>query len=379
MSLDVRKTTLTQALSMPAVAAMVVQYKKQLLGLGVLLVLLAVSVGIAVMAPATATIPTFSVVDVVEDQTVTIRTANFPANQDFVVTMGPMGTRGINGTVVDTTNSGAGGAFDVTYNIPAGLRGSYQIAIRLQSARGYYAYNWFYNNTTGAGSDTDPVIGGGSTYSGVPTFSIESVVADQTVTIETNNFPPNREFIVTMGAMGTRGINGIPVATTVSGGDDVFTATYNIPAELHGSDQIAIRLESTTGEYSAHNWFYNDTDGTGTGVPAPTPSPTPSPPAAGHIGYPWFDVVTVQRDQSVIVNAYNLPPNQQFIVRMGPMGTRGINGIAVATTDSGTGGTLEDITYRIPDELQGSYRIAIRMESAQGSYAYNWFYNSTSD
>ena len=220
MSLGVRKSALTQILSVASRAAAVRKYRKQLLGLGLLLTLLAVSVGMAVMAPASATIPTFSVVDVVEDQTVTIRTANFPANQDFVVTMGPMGTRGINGTVVDTTGSGAGGSFEATYNIPAALRGSYQIAIRLQSAQGYYAFNWFYNNTTG---DVTPAPAPGHT--GIPRFFIESVVRDQTVTIRTDNFPENRDFVVTMGAMGTRGINGIPVATTYSGEGEVLTAT----------------------------------------------------------------------------------------------------------------------------------------------------------
>jgi hypothetical protein len=63
--------------------------------------------------------------------------------------MGPMGTKGIGGIVVGTTDSGVGGAFSATYNIPAALAGSYQIAIRMDSPQGFLAYNWFYNNTTG--------------------------------------------------------------------------------------------------------------------------------------------------------------------------------------------------------------------------------------
>ena len=62
--------------------------------------------------------------------------------------MGAMGTRGVNGIKVATTSAGKGGIFTVTYNIPEALKGSYQIAIRLQSpTSGYYGYNWFYNNT----------------------------------------------------------------------------------------------------------------------------------------------------------------------------------------------------------------------------------------
>ena len=93
--------------------------------------------------------PTFSIQAVVRDDTVTILGNNFPANDKFTVTMGAYGTAGIGGIVVETTDSGSGGAISKTYKIPASLKGSYKIAIRLQSpTSGYYAYNWFYNNST---------------------------------------------------------------------------------------------------------------------------------------------------------------------------------------------------------------------------------------
>ena len=205
-------------------------------------------------APTYSGIPTFSITGVVTDQTVTIQTNNFPANQVFTVTMGSRPFRGIGGIVVGTTNSGAGGSFSATYNIPAALRGSYQIAIRLQSASVYFAYNWFFNNTTGG------LTGGGAgpTYSGIPTFSIASVVRDQTVTIQTSNFPANQVFTVTMGYRPLRGVGGIVVGTTNSGAGGSFSATYNIPAALRGSNQIAIRLQSAS-VYFAYNWFFNNT------------------------------------------------------------------------------------------------------------------------
>ena len=98
--------------------------------------------------PTPFVIPTFSILSVVANKTVTIRTANFPANQKFDVLMGPIGTRGVNGTFITTTNSVVGGSFTATYNIPANLGGARQIAVRLQSASGYFSYNWFFNNTT---------------------------------------------------------------------------------------------------------------------------------------------------------------------------------------------------------------------------------------
>lgn len=331
------------------------------------------SLVLLVPAQAAGTIPTVSIVSVVPDQTVTIQTYNFPANDTFEVLMGAMGTKGINGIKVATTYSGSGGSFQATYTIPAALHGSYQIAIRLQSitGSGYYAYNWFYNRVTGA---TTPVVTPypSTGYSGYPTFSILSVVRDKSVTIQAYNLPPNDAFDVLMGAMGTRGIGGIKVTSFSSGSGGAQQFTFTIPAALYGSYQIAIRLQSNTGSgYYAYNWFYNNT----TGGTTPALTPTPS---AGYTGFPTFSILRVVRDQSVTIQAYNLPPNDTFTVLMGAMGTRGIGGIPVTTVTTGSGGS-QQFTFSIPAALYGSYQIAIRMQSASGSgyYAYNWFYNNT--
>jgi hypothetical protein len=210
-------------------------------------------------ASASGTIPTFSIVSVVEDESVTIKTKNFPANDTFKVLMGEMGTRGVNGIQVDTVKSGEGGSITKTFTIPKTLRGAYQIAIRLQSTTGsgYFAYNWFYNNTTGSGTQPTPKPSG---YTGFPTFKIQSVVRDTSVTIKTTNLPPNDSFDVLMGPMGTRGINGTKVDTVKSGDGGTKTYTFDIPSSLKGSFQISIRMQSNTGSgYFAFNWFYNNT------------------------------------------------------------------------------------------------------------------------
>ena len=62
-------------------------------------------------------VPTFSIVTVKPGESVTIRTNNFPPGQAFTVRMGPYGTYGINGEIVGTTDSGAGGSFEATYSI----------------------------------------------------------------------------------------------------------------------------------------------------------------------------------------------------------------------------------------------------------------------
>lgn len=350
------------------------QYKRFVVVAVLIAILLTVSAGSAFMAPRAQTIPTISIVSVEADESVTIRTANYPANQTFSVTMGPMGTRGINGTVVAQTDSGAGGTFEATYDIPDTLKGSYQIAIRLQSAAGYYSYNWFYNNTAGPGSPTPPVTSPPVT---IPTFSIEAVEHDSSVTIQTDDFPANRDFVVTMGPFGTRGINGTVVETINSGDGGSFEDTFAIPAGLQGSYRISIRLQATTGGYYAYNWFYNNTstggDDNGNGGTGG------AEPDIGTVyqAIPTFWIESVQRDSTVTVQTNNFPPNRDFVVTMGPMFTRGINGTVVETINSGDGGSFE-ATFPVPAGLQGSYRISIRLQATTGGYfAYNWFYNST--
>lgn len=93
-------------------------------------------------------VPTFEIASVVRNKQVTIKTSDFPADTDFVVTMGRIGNQGINGVEFARTNSGKGGSFIATYSIPAKFHDMQQVAIRLQSFTGFYSYNWFYNNTT---------------------------------------------------------------------------------------------------------------------------------------------------------------------------------------------------------------------------------------
>ncbi|MDD2694581.1 MAG: hypothetical protein PHD58_01480 [Anaerolineales bacterium] len=236
---------------------------KYIISLLLTLTLLLASSGLAIaglapsrVAHAYSGIPTFSIVSVTTNKTVTIRTHNFPASDTFKVLMGKMGTKGVGGYYVDTISSGAGGKFTATFSIPVELKGQYQIAIRLQSTTGsgYYAYNWFYNK-----------VGKGVSYStkgytGYPTFSISSVVRNKKVTIRTNNLPKNDTFKVLMNTMGTKGINGIQVGTFNSGTGGVKTFTFKIPADLKNLGRIAIRFQSTSGSgYYAYNWFYNNT------------------------------------------------------------------------------------------------------------------------
>ena len=237
--------------------------------------------------------PTFDIISVEKDVSVTIQTVNLPPTQTFTVRMGKMGTNGVGGEIVKTFDSGTGGVQKMTFNIPASLKGLAQIAIRMDSTPGgWFAYNFFINSVS---STAVPTTAGGATatptktatgptptktptgptptktatkvvtpaatkipgYSGIPTISIIAVVKDSTVTIKTNNYPPSQVFTVRMGAFGTKGIGGTVVGTTDSGKGGVFEATYTIPEAMKGKLLIAIRLDSPAGFYS-YNWFWNN-------------------------------------------------------------------------------------------------------------------------
>ena len=212
--------------------------------------------------------PMIFIVSVNCDNTVTIRTANFPANTEFAVLMNYYGTLGIAGQQVTTVNSGAGGVLNWTFTIPESLRGLQRIAIRLVSySTGYYAYNWFWNNPSVAcpGSPTPgtPYVPSDSgnlpSVGPIPTFFIKAVQRDTSVTIVTNNFPANDTFDVYMNFYGTAGINGIKIGSVNSDGGGTLTYTFTVPDAMKGQPRIAVRLKSPTSGYYAFNWFWNNT------------------------------------------------------------------------------------------------------------------------
>jgi len=340
--------------------------KQKIVGLIVMVALLS-SIFAGVSQVQASTYPTFSISEVKMDESVTILTNNMPANKNFNVLMGEIGTKGIDGIIVAALNSDKGGSFLATFPIPEQLKGRAQIAIRLEGTDNpYYAYNWFWNDAkNGTWPEDYPPAQPPTCACNIPTFSIKSVVKGEDVTITTYNFPKNVEFTVLMGKMWTRGINGIEVATLNSGEGGSFEATFDIPAELANEERIAIRLEGTGGYY-AYNWFWNNT--------ASTP---PAEPVDGYSGYPYFFITAVEKDTTVSIKAYNLPKDTDFTVLMGKMWTMGINGIEVTTLNSGEGGTLE-ATFEIPAELAGEQRIAIRLQG-EVYYAYNWFWNNTTN
>ena len=91
---------------------------------------------------------------------------------------------------------------------------------------------------------------------------------------------------------------------------------------------------------------------------------------------PLIHIVDVQPDEAIMLETENFPPNQDFIVTMGPFGSRGVHGIEVGQFNSGPDGFVQ-ATFPIPVEFQGAHRLAVRARG-NGRYApfsYNWFEN----
>lgn len=328
-----------------------------------------------IAAPAPV-IPTFSITGVDRDNTVTIKTSNFPAGDTFTVRMGAFGTKGVGGTVVGSQNSGGGGTFTATYTIPAGLHGSDRIAIRLQSpTSGYYSYNWFWNNDYpdgGGGAPPGPASWGypPAGKNTIPNTNVTAVVTDTSFTVKGTNFTTNDSYKVLIGAFGTKGVGGTQVGTQATDGTGAFTATFNIPAAYHGDNKLAIRFQSSASGYFAYDWFVNDAS-------APSPGGGAVTPPNGPGTIPTFTITAVVKDTTVTIKGTNFIPNDTYTVRMGAFGTKGVGGTVAGTQNVDATGAFT-ATFNIPAGLAGSAKIAIRLVSpTTGYYSYNWFYNNT--
>ena len=92
--------------------------------------------------------PTFGIRGVVYNDTLTIQANDFPADTSYTVTTGRADANGVGFEEVTTLETGEGGTFLVTFDIPESLMYVGAIAVRIDFPNGQYATNWFYNVTT---------------------------------------------------------------------------------------------------------------------------------------------------------------------------------------------------------------------------------------
>jgi hypothetical protein len=195
----------------------------------------------------------------------------------------------------------------------------------------------------------------------VPTITILSVKAGESVTIKATNLPSNREFTARMDVMGDYALGGTVVGANNSGSGS-FTATYTIPSDLKDETRLAIRIDTPSGWFS-YNWFDNQT----TGV-----TPTPTPSTGG--GKPFLTILGVEKDESVTVQASRFPANQTFTIRVGPFYSFFKNYVVVGSIKSSSSGSFT-FSVALPENVKGVELVTIRLDSGSGAYAFNAFTN----
>jgi hypothetical protein len=240
-------------------------------------ILLTVAMLAVLVIPVSASqfnlVPITSIISVVQDQSVTIRTDYFPANDTFNVLMGLSGTQGIGGILVSRLTTGAGGSILAKFHIPPELQGQQIISIRLESPySGYYSYNWFYNSTAAVGPDYYPTqyyYGTPYYYSatptwrpieeGMPRFDIIAVQKGGSVSVRLINYPANRNYGVYMkdGRSAYTTWYSVTAFNSASGG--IFNAgPWIIPAILRYSPQISMKIYDTSRKIFTVNRFDNE-------------------------------------------------------------------------------------------------------------------------
>lgn len=166
-------------------------------------------------------------------------------------------------------------------------------------------------------------------------------------------------------AVGTFSLTSVPTASACGGPMYECAETYTVQA---GDTLYGISLK-----YHVELWTINEMNY----VPKPKLLqigqklciPNTTPPAA-----PRLNVTGVEAGRTVTVQVGNLAPNQKVEVRLGKNGTLGVNGVLVGTATTDANGQFS-ATYTLPENLRADAIIAIRVESQNGRYAYDWFWN----
>lgn len=186
-------------------------------------------------APARAITVNFDILSVVEDQSVTIRTRDFPARTKFTVLMGLATRKAADGVEAAVFDSGAGGVVEATFPIPEQLKGTRIIGVRIESVDGYFtAYNWFFNRTQASLVPDEKI---------VPSLAFSEVKKNQTVTVEASNLPPLTFFRVRVGPHYTFYRDYVTADTVQSDQNGSARFTIALGKNVQNADYIAVRLD----------------------------------------------------------------------------------------------------------------------------------------
>lgn len=192
----------------------------------------------------------------------------------------------------------------------------------------------------------------------VVNFTIASVIADESVTISTVDFPVRTNFNVIMGTATTKAAEGVVSTDFNSGTGGKADFTFPIPEKVKGTTIIGIRVESKDGYYKGYNWFFNRTQ---TGLL----------PDSGL--KPNLTFSSIKKNASVTVEATNLNPSTVYRVRVGPYSTFYKDYISYADVTSDNKG-IALFTIPLASNSKDAEFISVRLDGAS-SYVFGTFQN----
>jgi hypothetical protein len=193
--------------------------------------------------------------DIEEDKSVEITVTGAPANSVLTVFIDWENRGGaLKGVKAGTIKSNGSGKVNATIKLPSAASDRGGIRVRVEGPN-FLAYKWALN----AGSDSDTGGSAAASYTGgIPYIVVVEVVPDDMVTIEIHNLPKGT-YDILMDETGNKGKNGIDVDTIKLTSSSTRTVTIDIPDDLEGEDEIAIRVENVDeSSYYAYTWFDND-------------------------------------------------------------------------------------------------------------------------
>ncbi|NLG96289.1 MAG: hypothetical protein GX491_02910 [Chloroflexi bacterium] len=192
----------------------------------------------ALAAPELAVLVKFDIVETVAHESVTIRTVDFPIRTNFVVRIGEAKKQGVDGIIVAEFNSGAGGEIEATYQLPEEYKDTRILGIRIESADGYYGYNWFFNNTRRLIPDENRQ----------PELVFSGVKKNQSATIEAKNLPARTKFTVRAGPYDRFYSAYVTLDPVQTGLDGSVKFDLQLPEALKDVENITVRLDGA-GKY----------------------------------------------------------------------------------------------------------------------------------
>ena len=259
---------------------------------------------------AEAASPFITITAVKAGESVTVHATGLPAGKTFTARMGPADTHAVDGTAVGETQSGSDGTFDATYAIPAALQQNGTIAIRIDALGGWYAYNWFTNQTKGTTPAATPVPATPSTStdsSAKLSIQVSAVEKNKAITVRASSFPANTNFTVRVGPYATFSKQQVTTGTINSGNGGSFEFKVELPGIVKDVALVTVRLDSYTsaGHLYAYNAFTNVSGGTTGGSPStatPTTTQTPAAPTSTPVAQAACQIVSVSPSQPVATN-----------------------------------------------------------------------------